>query len=332
MSERTRDEVREHVLFDNWPPDSRQLLDWENPSSNVYLEADAIAGALTEHAFDILDQFRRESVATGATAGTHGLLPDWETALQIANSKVALTGTSTQRNAQVTARLREFGPASPTDILIAVQTITGPVAATLIETKRATLDAAIAVSFGAVEALPGFSASATTELHDNALASEAGLRFQYIIGGGNTGSFTIQITGPDGTSKQWSGAFADSGVYALFGAEFAGKQITGTWAIDIDNSGGVDAVELDGLSVLLIDGIGNSDGSMGLGGQIFEWSIVIDESVVRSTYDRAAVCAVIARWAPAHTHGRLALYQTTGALCAVADDTNAIADMCVCGA
>lgn len=327
MSQYTDREVND-LLRSLYPPHTFDWLDAETNDGGIGDLLDALAEEANADGFDRAEQLALE--IRPATADES--LPDWESALALDKSRLAVYGTKPQRRAQLISRLRESGTPTPGTIYAAAVAIAGPTAITVLEHSRATLDSINAGTFGNANVLAGTSGSVTCVLHDNAPASAAGLRFKYIITGGTQGAFYFTITSPDGVSKQWGSEIqADSSECILFGEEFAGCQIGGTWTLDIDNSGGSDDVELS-INSLMIDGIGRAgSGADGLGARIFEWSLAVNEAFVSSNYDRAALCALIGRWNPAHCAAFLALYQTDGTLRTIASNTNAIASMCVCG-
>lgn len=329
MSAPSRDEVREHVLIDNFPPDSRQLLDFDNSASNVYKEADAVAGAIKAHAFDLAAQMEAEIIASTATSADGGMLAEHEAALGLASSTIAAIGTDAQRQAQCVARFREFGASTPDNIYAALVAFCGPTAVTILEHKRSVLTSTNTRAFSSTTVAANSTGTLSVMVTDNAPAGQMGAQLVANLSGG-AATITLTLTAPTGDAKSWS-ALVDSSSYSYFWPEFAGLQCAGVWTLTIDNSANGNPVDVDIASVF-VEGIGRAQtGAEGYGSTIFEWTALIDESVASTSYDRATACDLVRRWNHAHATGGLALVQTTGSVGAVSDNTNCIADLCVCG-
>jgi len=322
MSAPTRDEVREHVLIDNFPPDSRQLLDFDNSRSNVYLEADAIAGAVKAHAFDPAAQMVTETLASTATSGTGGMLANHEQALGLASTTIAQAGSDAQRQAQVTARMRENASSSPANILAILQALCGSVAVTVLEQSRSDRRDLNTYSLGVHTVPSGTTSSSTLAIGDNAPASQMGAQLIYNVSSGDTGEFQITVTAPDAQSKAWqSEIIVDGADHTLFWAEFAGGVIDGTWVLQIDNSlGGTHEVQVDRAD-LFVEGIGRaSSGAEGRAAPVFVWVALVDTALASTFYDAAAVRETIRRINPAHCRGYLAQKNGAGGTAMRCDD------------
>jgi hypothetical protein len=313
------------LLLAHMPPGAAKWMSFENGSVSSMWSA--VAQATKAYGFDALDALRRE---------TKGLrlvdrLPDWEAILRI---PVNTLRSLDQRRAQVIARRREFGASTLPNIQGAAVPIAS--ATTLIvEHNRTALDSLLSGTFGPVTVGAGNTGQAHCTMHDNAAASDAGLRFRCSFSGGTEGAIVLTITAPDGTQKSWQSQIdTSSAEFVLFGKEFAGCQILGVWTLEIDNTAGSADAELDAPNALFIDGIGRTNGVDGLGSRIFEWSISVDEGALTTsgTYEREALSSVAARWNPSHCLGGIALVQSDGNQTALADNEYAIADMCVCSA
>lgn len=333
MSAPTRQEIREHILIDGMPPDSRQLLDYDNPTSNVYLEADAEAGALKAYGFDLVEQFRVESLPSAATSSTHGLLTDWEAALRIPPPASAASSTDAGRQAAVTSRLREFGASTKDNIRAALVAITGSASAvTIHEHSRAALKTLRSYSFPTMTATAGNATGVVLAASDNAPASVAGAQLTYNISTGDQGDFSISILAPDAQTKTWrTEIIVDGADHVLFWPAFAGGRISGEWQVSIDNAlGGVTDVQLDAAS-LFVEGIGRSalSGAEGLGANVFEWVASVAEDLAGANYSRALARELVQRWNPAHCRGYLVPYLNTGGIAAVFDGSYSILDGCV---
>ncbi len=269
------------------------------------------------------------------TLTTVGLV-DWEAALGLAGTPTATFGSTSARQAAVISRLREFGASSIPNIQAALAPILG-YSPTIIETSRAALTAINAEDFGAT-----IAASSTTTLSivagDNAPCSKAGARVVLFFNFPAPADLTWTLVGPDGTTVTWpntifgTAAIPSAGYsHTLFGPQFSGKLVDGTWTLSVVNAGahtGIIAPD----SYLIAEGIGrNRFGAEGRAAQIFMWSAKIDESAVGPNYNRAAAIEIASRWNPAHCDGGVALVQTDGGLGALCGDANCVAGLCVFG-
>jgi len=321
----TAAEARTHFLA-HMPPGATQWMNRDlGTVANVWT---AIAQSLKAYGFDVLDQLRRELKARQMV----DRIPDWERILHVSDGLIARTGSLDARRAQIIARRRENGASSKPNILAALQAVCGPTAATILEHNRTTVSAVNTHDFGPITATVGTVGSASVVIGDNAQASKAGARLVYNVGTGTQGAFQFLLTSPD-RSKSWqSEVITDGGEHWLFWPDFAGGQIAGTWTLQVDNSlGGAADVQVDTARVI-VEGIGRAgSGAEGLGAIIFEWSALIDETAVASTYNRALVVELVRRWTQSHRRGYVALKQTNGDTGAVCGDANCIAGMTVCG-
>lgn len=319
--------VRE-MLIACMPPGARELYDLGNRASDVSKWVDAVAAAVKTYATDVADTLRRELLPSTADE----LLLAWERGLGVDMSRIAQAGTASQRTAQVISRLREFGAATPDNIYAAMVALCGPTAVTIVEHSRAAVSALNTHSLGILTAPIGMTATGTLAIGDNAPASQMGAQLVYNISTGTQGQFQLTLTAPDAQSKTWqSEILVDGADHVLFWPDFAGGTIDGTWTIQVDNTlGGAAEVQVDRADIFA-EGIGRAtSGAEGLGSPIFEWSALVNEAVVGDGYSRDAAQALVRRWNPAHCTGGLALYQTDGGATALSDDTNCIADLCIC--
>lgn len=329
----TLEEVRS-ALIACLPDGARVLYDIDNRGSDVSKYVDALASAVKTYGSDEVDELRLEFVASSASQ----LIPAWEAALGLAGSDVAVRGSTAQRQAQIAARLREFGASTLGNIQAALLPVLG-YTPTIIEHTPAGIRPYILRSLGALPIVcAGFSTTSVTfDVDDNAYTSAAGVRLDISVTHANPADLSITLTGPATQFKTWTSA--NFGTAALSGKElilwapnFAGFQAFGKYTLTITCAGADTGTLTASTAGALIDGIGTWDGSAeGYGARIFEWSAAINETLTGSTYSRQAACDVVGRWNPAHCLGGVALYQTDGTLGAVSDDTNCIADMTICG-
>lgn len=270
-------------------------------------------------------------------------LPEHEAAIGVDRSKIAQYGTNAARQAHLVSRWRERGTPTPSRILAAVQALTGPTAAELIETSRSILTAALWYNIPAAYLNYPITASADTEIPiiaaDNAPASNAGARFTVRITHPSIEDLYLIMYAPDGTasSRYYFGSGSVTGQdFVFYWPGASGLGISGAWRFVISDGGGaggtIDDPAGDYINGLSVEGIGRTvfGGPEGLGSAIFDWAIAVNEAVASTaTYDRTAVGDTVRRWNPTHTNGRLALYMTGGTLGATYDDPNALFDICV---
>src|SRR5687767_8168452 len=95
----TTADVRQ-LLVSLWP--DGQLYDWFNPSASIYQFLDAVAEVTKSFGYELLERLRRELDLAGCT----DKLPDWEAALGLAATPVALSGDAPARRASILSRLR----------------------------------------------------------------------------------------------------------------------------------------------------------------------------------------------------------------------------------
>lgn len=277
----------------------------------------AVAQSANAYGFAILDQLRAELGGRTMVAR----LPDWEAILGVARSKLALFGTLDQRRALVIARRREWGLPTIPSIQGALQGLLGYVP-TIIETDRPTLTAA---NTHALPSLPltipaSGSVSAGVFIGDNAPASQMGAQFSITITHPHVEELVVTLLGPDSLAAVFTGLGTGSvtgKTYRFSAPSFAGHPITGTWQVFISDLAGVatgtwSSHAGDGI---FVEGIGRDplSGADGLGANIFDWAVLINEaSVSTTTYDFASVAALVQRWNPAHSRGYAVRYNSLG--------------------
>lgn len=270
---------------------------------------------------------------TPMTVTSGGRLPEWEKAVALTATAVALYGGDEARRAQMLGRLRERGTPRRAFIRAALTAICG-YAPDIIEHTRAALT--LVNKRGIAPATIGPLSSTTLTVHcaDNAPASEAGALLSLTLEfDADMANVAITLTPPSGAVLLIDPQRFVSGEQRIVGwPDFAGRSITGTWGLTIGNGDLAGSVIVKPGAYLLVEGIGrDAHGRDGLGSRIFEWSAAIDESrVTPATYDREVVIGIAERFNPAHEDGGIALYQTDGDLSALCDDDNCIADLCVC--
>lgn len=268
---------------------------------------------------------------TPMTATGDGRLPELEKALALTETAIAHYGSDVARRAQMLSRLRERGTPRIAFIKAALAAVCG-YAPDIIEHSRAAVTQANKVALPTGIVGPLSSVNFTMHLADNAPASLAGAQLAMALDIVDPSVIAITLTPPSGPvlfidPARWPAATMRITPWP----DYAGRSITGTWTLTIGNGDVANSVEVKPGGYLLVEGIGrDAQGRDGLGARIFEWSAAIDESrITPATYDREVVIGIVRRFNPAHELGGVALYQTDGTLCALADDPNCIDDLCV---
>lgn len=325
-------EVKTHILG-YMPPGAVRWMALDGATGAAASLWTAIAQAVKVYGFDVLDTLRSELHAREMVQR----LSDWEAILHI---PIDASLDPDKRRAKIIARRREFGSSSDPNILASARALTGPLTGDILEMTRSVLTAA---NWYELSSYPAIASSADTDIviaaADNAPASQAGAQVTVRITHPSIEDLTLTIIAPDATQSSalpfGSGAVTDQD-FRFYWKGAANKTITGNWTIRIADNGGAGGNVIDpagdGITGLFVGGIGQTafGGPQGLESAIFEWALVINEALVNAaTYDRAAVIDLARRWNPAHCNGGVALYMTDGVLCALCDDPNAIADLCV---
>ena len=300
MTAPTRDEIREAVLIDGMPPDSRQLLDYDNTSSNVWKEADAEAGAFKAHAFDLVEQLRAESLPSAATSTTHGLLEDFERAYGIPAPTTAIFYDDTSRAARVVSRVREFGASTTANILAAARAVSGTTSSvSIVETGRDFLTAAnwreIPGAYYGTAIAPFADTEIDIDAADNATTSNAGARFTIRITHPEVQSIYLIMYAPDGTASGryyfGTGSVAAQD-FVFFWPAASGLGISGRWRFVITDNEGAGGTIIDpaanGVTGLLVEGIGRPDGAAA---GIFEWSLAVNEAATSTATATTSTCS-----------------------------------------
>lgn len=316
--------------FDLRAPDPSKPGD---TGSDAWRIVDGAAEQLALRVFTPAEQAALDANPT--TMGAIGLAA-WESALGLTASRIATQGTTTQRAAQVIARLREYGLPTLANIKAALAAIAGYVP-TILEHDRATLTTAnTRVFLGLPVTIP---ASASVEVDvfvpDNGWCSRMGAQLLVTITHPQVQSLVASLISPDGRLATWTSLGTGSVTsqrYVLSAVAFAGGAAGGLWrAFIFDGSGNAGTWVAGAGDGIFVEGVNRSpSGADGYGSRIFEWSAMINESLVAaSSYDRAAVIQTSRRWNPAFCDGGVALVQTDGTIGALCDDPNCLADLCV---
>jgi hypothetical protein len=311
-------EIRQ-LLISLWP--DGQLYDWYTPTSFIYRFLDSIAEVLRAYGYDLLDQLRGE--LNPATCVQK--LSDWERALGLTTSYAATAGTTAQRQTGVLSRLREFGAFTNANCRAIIGPLLGyvdPGQLVVLEASRDKLRAAH--TYGDATPNPnGLPATRELWLYDGGRVSRAGAQLDVVLTTPALDSVAVVLTAPDGRSRRWTalGSGTAAGArFRLYAPAMAGAPCTGRWTIVATGaSGSLDLVQL------FVEGIGLS----GLGGDLFDWGVVVDPALAGKNgipVDLAAAQTAIERIKHAHTKGHI-----LRSVVAIPDDALTIPDQFVPG-
>jgi hypothetical protein len=302
----TAAEVRD-VLIGLLPPGAADLYDLASPGSNVSLLFDAMADTFKVGS-DLADTVRVELFP--GTATTAGKLPDWERALGLVTTPTTLTGTQAQRQAQVVARLREYGSGTLQDIRGAVEPLLGYQGADvgtlqIIECDRATMRTDHTYPLSNITIGASSTSTGTVFVRDTANVGQASAAFYFTLTHANIENLTFSLLAPDSTAVVWTlGSGSVTGqAYVLRSPGFAGVPIYGTWTVAIVNSGAPTGTAA--TVGVFVEGIGrDASGYDAQGGALFQWGVFADALKNRNP-SYVAAQAALDRIKPAHTNARV---------------------------
>jgi len=305
--------------FDLTPPDPRV------PSSTGSDAWRILDGAAEQLALRAVSPAEKAQLDANPLTATAVGVAAWEWALGL--TLTAAGKTLAQRQARVVARLREYGAPTLANIQAALAAILGYVPP-ILETSRGAL---MVINTQAVPGLPITVPArgvglVNFNLVDNAPASMAGARLWVTITHPHVEELTVSLISPgSAASAQWevpgSGAVVSHG-YIFESPAFGGHAIEGSWQLQVRDTGGASPGTALVASIL-VEGIGRdpSTGADGLGAAIFDWSVLVDESLVNlATYDRTTAREVVARWNPAFARGQLVVVNSLGTNYCIFDD------------
>lgn len=324
-------------LISLWPPGVNDLYDLDSPDSDVANYFSALAQVFCQFGTSFVDTLRSE--LNPATAVEK--LPDWETAVGIMAGRRP-GATIAARQAAVISKLRESGSYSLADLRAILGPLLGyadPSQLAIIECQRATVAAihTYANHTGGSIA-PGASLTQQVVVTDAPGVSGAGVQVHVTISAADISKVSVRLSNPGGaTSFTWAASSvgrgaASSQTFTLRSHAFDGLAIGGVWSLSIFNDatapGSITLASWD----IFVEGAGrDANGTDGLGAQVFKWFVLTDPALVGATHagDLDAARSAIARSKPAHTGAFLVGKMTSGGICAICDDPNAIVDECV---
>ena len=273
------------------------------------------------------------------------LLPEWEQALALSNTPIALYGTPTQRRNAVLARLRMSGSFSLDDIRAIIQPYflyQDPTQIEIIEASRSALETAHTYSATGLPftTVMGLGTNRFITVPDDGKVSPADAILNLTVTTADLRGLSVAMVSPTGTPTFW--AQANILTYSMPATNFPirlhsfldrGVPIRGTWQIVIAST--VPAT-ISALSIF-VEGVGNLfSGSPpvkvgeGLGSAIFNFAVVADPTLLGAGFDLEGARRALSIWKPGHVNGFLATRSSvTGAICAIPDTENAIPDMAI---
>lgn len=302
----------------------------------------AIADSLKAFWYDGIAILRQE-INPATTAYKLG---EWEAALGLSQTPIALGGNGTLRRLQIVSKLREQGAFTVSNIQNILAPLLGyanPSQLKIIEANRTALTAAHSYSpwpIGVVIA-NNTTSTAVAWVADDGSVSDGGVFLSFTILCNSPELVSITLTNPDGhlgtpkpgfglagfqqsQSYTWPAGTLPAVGFNAYQAQlrapgyFDGMYITGSWKVSISagSQAGGGNVQVNPIS-LFVEGGGVRDvaGNSGLGEQMHDWIVQYDASL-GSAPNFAAVRAALTRIAPADSNPVLCMSDATGVVTA----------------
>lgn len=281
------------LLVQLFPLGFSKLFGVINRVGDVYNLLAGISDATKQYVYDNIAQIRLE--INPATALYK--VPDYENALGLSQTSVALSGTTAQRRTQIISKLREQGAFTLDNIRAIIGPLLGyadPSQLVIVETSRSALTTAhtYANNAGASIGSNSSTAQSVTVLDDGGV-SDAGVKLLVNITCTNPEQLSFTLTGPTGGvgSGQAVVTFPAGSMPAgsVTGVTYSlsehsvspGKKLLGNWSLQINT--GAAACTLVSWS-LFVEGGGQRDatGASGQGEEIHEWGIFLSPLLMNS--------------------------------------------------
>lgn len=330
------------LLVSLLPEGSESLYALEN-SDNIGGILWALAGAVKDAATDRVAALRRE--VNPSTIFEN--IPAWEAALGLANTTIALFGTTEQRRNAVLAALREHGSFSLDDIRAAVQPFlrlyADPSQIDIRETDRD----ALRTAHSRVNVTPlvvGASSYGTSTIRvpDDPIVSHAGATATIVVTG-DLSEISLRLSSPGGAKHQdFPPGFLGDGmatveIFTLRALNVSDTLINGDWELRLTTGPGSGATVH--LWNLFVEGFGvnlvgppphpPARNGEGLGSAMFEFLVLADPALLGVGSDIEAAYRVIQKIKPAHVIGNIGLAGALGDGCAIPDDPASIPNRCL---
>lgn len=332
---RSQSDIR-RLLIELLPAGSEELYDLDI-TAFIGGTVNALAGAFKDTATDLIDQLRLE--VNPSTIDEK--IPDWEQACGLSNTLLAQFGTKEQRRNAILSVLREQSSFSLDDIRAAVQPYLlydDPADIQIVETPRDVLGLAHTYLNGTPVVIGASgSGSSSVQVLDDPAVSPAGAT-AFISVTGHLDEMTFRLTGPDGRAKNWPAAFLGTatvsmGTYALYGIEFAGAKIRGSWTLSFTCGASAGAtleswgVFVEGLGVNFDNRVPPQRTGQGLGAAIYEFGVVADPALLGVGFDLQGAYKAIQKVKPAHVLGDILVKNSiTNDACAIPDEPATLPD------
>lgn len=253
-----------------------RMYDWFTTTAKIYKLIYATAEFFKTYGFDLVDTLRNELYPPTMTNN----LDKFEGALGISETLVARYGTTAQRRNAVLAKMRESGGLTKRNVQAIVGAILGyadNAALEVIECDRSGLRLKHSYARGEDVSL---ASGSTTDIdlsvrYDGGVVSAAGAQLELYFDTNDLSTFSVTLTGPDGTAKTWNRGWSASPL-VLFAKEFAGAAIKGRWRISITQTSGSTRT-LQSASALFVEGVAKDQATAGA---VFHWGAYADPALV----------------------------------------------------
>ena len=334
---RSRAEVKQ-LLVDLLPSGSDQLYALGN-QDGIGGTLWGLAGALKETLTDRIEQLRSEVNPSTILE----LIPDWEQALGLNQTPIALYGTPDQRRNAVLGRLRMSGSFSLDDIRAIVQPYflyQDPTQIEILEASRSALETAHTYTLGAflIVVIPGVPATVWADVADDGRISPAEAILNINLSCPDLSQLAVALKPPGGSWTIWGYGAISTYPLAVVNQNIRlhdiwhkGNPVKGRWLIEFTSTV---PTTVNTYSVF-VEGVGNLFAGLppvkvgeGLGAAIFNFAVVADPTKLGSGYDLEGAQRAISLWKPGHVNGILAYRSLlAGLICAIPDSENAIPDI-----
>ncbi len=292
-------------FFQALPPGIDNVLDFTTTGDFYNLVWD-LAAVLKIFVHDLYDLLRTEIIPSRSRY----MLPAWESAFALGQTRTATQGTVPQRQAQVQASWRAVSRGSSiADVQAVLAPIFGVSASSEVQVVEADFDRLrLEHTYGWVgDVAVNTSASVQVHVSDGGTVSKMGAQLQLVVDD-PTKLASVTLTAPDGTQATWSGPWTAAPI-KLYAPALAGAQVLGWWTVSFTSSS---SMTVYAGSTLFVEGIGPAfvgayQVQQDTGFAIGRWGAYVGSHAGENGVpaDLAAVRRAIANLAQAHTVGNL---------------------------
>ncbi len=330
-------------LLAGMPEGFVDLLDPADPDGPGPLFS-ALGEVLCERGTDRVEQLRLELSPLTCSSAT---LAQWEIALGVGLSRIALAGSVDLRRRQVLSRLRQWGVATLALVRAVVYTYLGYASTAdvrILEVSRSDLRALHTYTWtGTASFGGGTTTTQAITVNDDPKVSRGGVQLDLTFQSLDLATLgPVTLTGPGAQQRTWGrgsiGRHTDTTV-RLYWPEAEGTDILGTWTVSVAKSGGA-------LNLTRADLFAEGEGLYtdfagkkwnGRGSQIFLWGPIVEPQLQVLDFDLDAGHLEVLRLCYACRGGDLLLRALAtniaglGDLDAIVDDDWCLADAAVPG-